>query len=70
MLNISKSAVLLYLSLLPSGKEPLGSSIYKLLLFNTVLQLMCLASVSLDWMFRILVLLLDVISSVTFSRLS
>lgn len=37
---------------------------------STALQLMCLEPVSLVWTFRILVLLLDVSSSVTFSRLS
>lgn len=56
-----------HLSLLPSGRAPLGISTYRQLLLSTALQLMCFEPVSLDWTFRILVLSLDVSSSVTFS---
>lgn len=66
----ANSSRMVKLSLLPSGNTPLGSSIYRLLLFSIALQWTTLASVSLDWKWRILVLLFALKSSVTLSRLS
>lgn len=66
----ANSSRMVKLSLLPSGKAPPGSSMYRLLLFSITRQWTILASVSLDWKWRILVLLFALKSSVTLSRLS